>query len=84
MDKNSLHVKIVSPERTLFEGKVESITIPGALGEFEVLINHAPIISALSKGIVTCTGNETKQFSVSGGFIEVNHNNVTLCVETSK
>ena len=36
MDKNSLHVKIVSPERTLFEGEVESITMPGALGEFEV------------------------------------------------
>lgn len=84
MDKNSLHVKIISPELTLFEGEVESITMPGALGEFEVLINHAPLISSLSSGTVTCFGEETKQFSVSGGFVEVNHNDVTLCVETSK
>ena len=80
MDKNSLHVKIVSPERTLFEGEVESITMPGALGEFEVLVNHAPLISSLSSGTVTCSGEETKQFSVSGGFVEVNHNELARLV----
>lgn len=82
MDKKRLHIKIVSPECTLFEGEAERITMPGTLGEFEVLVNHAPIISSLSQGVVTCTGTETKEFNVSCGFVEVNDNNVTLCVET--
>jgi ATP synthase F1, epsilon subunit len=82
MDKNRLHIKIVSPECILFEGEAERITMPGTLGEFEVLVNHAPIISSLSQGVVTCTGTETKEFNVSSGFVEVNDNNVTLCVET--
>ena len=82
MDKNRLHIKIVSPECTLFEGEAERITMPGTLGEFEVLVNHAPIISSLSQGVVTCTGTEKKEFNISCGFVEVNDNNVTLCVET--
>ena len=82
MDKNRLHIKIVSPECTLSEGEAERITMPGTLGEFEVLVNHAPIISSLSQGVVTCTGTETKEFNVSSGFVEVNDDNVTLCVET--
>ncbi|MBR1462165.1 MAG: ATP synthase F1 subunit epsilon [Prevotella sp.] len=78
-----LKLKIVSPERVEFEGEVISVTVPGTLGRFEVLVNHAPIISSLEKGIVerqTPDGERT-EMNISGGFIEVQKNVVSLCVE---
>ena len=47
-----LKLKIVSPERIEFEGEVDSVLVPGSLGQFEILVNHAPIISSLDKGRV--------------------------------
>ena len=48
-----LKLKIVSPERVVFSGEVERVTVPGTAGEFEMLVNHAPIISSLEHGAVT-------------------------------
>ena len=45
-----LHLIVVSPESTLFDGKVEIVTLPGELGSFSVLYDHAPLISSLIKG----------------------------------
>jgi len=79
----SLNLKIISPERIVFNGEVESIKVPGTNGEFEVLNNHAPIISSLDKGFVEYSFNGGRnQLEVSGGFIEVKDNEVSLCVET--
>ncbi len=79
----SLKLKIISPERIVFSGEVDSIKVPGTNGQFEVLNNHAPIISSLGKGFVEYSFNGGKnQFEVSGGFIEVKDNDVSLCVET--
>jgi F-type H+-transporting ATPase subunit epsilon len=79
----SLKLKIISPERIVFDGEVESIKVPGTNGEFEVLSNHAPIISSLGKGFVEYSFKGGKnQLEVSGGFIEVKDNDVSLCVET--
>ena len=47
-----LKLKIVSPERIEFDGEVESVLVPGAQGQFEILKDHAPIISTLDKGVV--------------------------------
>ena len=47
-----LKLKIVSPERVEFEGEVERVKVPGMMGNFEILTDHAPIISSLQKGIV--------------------------------
>ena len=77
----SLHVSIVSPERTLFEGVVESVTVPGEKGRFEVLKGHAPIISSLTSGTIVCTGGTPFELEIKDGFIEVAHNRVSLCVE---
>ena len=51
-----LKLKIVSPERVEFTGEVESVKVPGTTGSFEILNNHAPIISTLQKGVVEYDG----------------------------
>ena len=77
-----LRLKIVSPEKILFNGEVTMVKVPGVLGEFEILNNHAPIVSALQKGIVEYeTKDGRTQIAVVGGFVEVLKNNVSLCVE---
>ncbi len=54
-----MHLEIVSPEATLFSGEVESVTVPGVEGEFQMLNNHAAIVSLLQKGNVKFQGNIT-------------------------
>ena len=78
---DALRVTIVSPEQTLFEGEVDSITVPGEKGRFEVLKNHAPIISSLTAGSVACTGQTPFEVEIRSGFIEVANNAVSVCVE---
>jgi F-type H+-transporting ATPase subunit epsilon len=82
MEPKDLYLVIASPEKTLFEGKVESVTVPGSLSRFTVLPQHAPIISSLAKGMIECEVKGEKQtFEVAGGFIEVKKNEVSICVE---
>ncbi len=76
-----LRLKIVSPEKVEFEGEVERVKVPGTKGNFEILNNHAPIISTLQKGIVEYDG---KQLNILGGFVEVQKNEVSLCIEKSE
>ncbi len=51
-----MHVEIVSPEATLFSGEVTSVTVPGVDGEFQMLENHAPVVSLLQEGAVKLQG----------------------------
>ena len=78
-----LKLKIISPDKVLFSGEVERIIVPGMMGRFEVLTNHAPIISILEKGSVAydVADGERNELQISGGFIEVQKNRVNLCVE---
>ena len=73
-----LKLKIVSPERIEFTGEVESVKVPGTQGNFEILTDHAPIISSLQKGVVEYDG---KQLDILGGFVAVQKNEVSICVE---
>ena len=78
----SLRLKIVSPEKVEFEGEVVSVLVPGTLGSFEILNDHAPIISSLQNGIVEYALKDGKrQLAVTGGFVEVQKNMINLCVE---
>ena len=52
-----MYLEIVSPEATLFSGEVDSVTVPGVTGEFEMLKDHAPIVSILKEGHVKVAGN---------------------------
>jgi F-type H+-transporting ATPase subunit epsilon len=73
-----LQLKIVSPEKVEFTGEVERVLVPGLQGQFEILNNHAPIISILQKGVVEY---DKEQLPILGGFVEVQKNIVSLCIE---
>jgi F-type H+-transporting ATPase subunit epsilon len=91
-----MHLEIVSPEAKLFSGEVESLTVPGASGSFQLLNNHAPIVSTLIKGQVRIQGNlkldETNQtlftqegantfFDIQSGALEMRDNKVILLTD---
>lgn len=77
-----LQLRIVSPEKIEFDGVIESVIVPGTMGQFEILNDHAPIISTLQKGMVEYTTTEGKtSLEIQGGFVEVQKNVVSLCVE---
>lgn len=82
MDGNLLLV-VMSPEKTVEECSVEKVTLPGKNGKFEILRQHAPIISSLDAGDIeylTADG-ENKKISIKSGFVEVRENKVSAAVE---
>lgn len=77
-----LKLKIISPEKVVFTGDVESLTVPGTSGPFEILTDHAPIISSLNAGKVEYATKEgLKSLEIKEGFVEVQKNVISLCVE---
>uniref|UniRef100_UPI0040269900 F0F1 ATP synthase subunit epsilon n=1 Tax=Candidatus Cryptobacteroides bacterium TaxID=3085639 RepID=UPI0040269900 len=73
---------VISPERTLVHAAVEAVELPGSKGRFEVLLDHAPLISSLEKGVIAYRNGEgTDKVAISSGFVEVNDNHVVACVE---
>jgi len=81
-----MKAEIITPEKKIFEGEIKSIRVPGKKGSFQVLKDHAPIISTLENGtvyIVDPEGNETT-FKINGGVIEVRMNKIILLAESVK
>lgn len=77
-----LTLKIVSPEKVVYDGPIEKVLVPGTMGQFEILDNHAPLISSLEKGnIVYTTSEGQKSFAITGGFVAIKKNAVNVCVE---
>jgi len=81
-----LKLKIVSPEKVEYKGNAVSVKVPGTMGLFEILTGHAPIISSLRHGTVEYTSEDgmRHEIGVSGGFVEVQKDNVALCVEKAQ
>ena len=82
----TFHVEIVSPQRMVFEGEAESVTLPGTVGPFQVLVNHAPILSELEVGdikIVDAAGHEI-HIATTGGFAEVKDNKMSVLAEAAE
>ncbi len=79
-----LYLEIITPAKIVFKGNIESITIPGVEGSFQVLKNHAPLISIFEVGIVKIKvdTNNTKYFSTGGGTVEVLNNNVLVLADS--
>jgi F-type H+-transporting ATPase subunit epsilon len=77
-----MQVEIISPEKIIFEGVAESITLPGISGLFTILDRHAPIISVLGKGKITYnTNGEEFEIIIDGGFVEEKNNVVSICID---
>ena len=74
---------ILTPEKLLYKGEIKSLKLPGTNGEFEILNNHAPIISTLSKGeiCVTNTNNDKEKFNINGGVIEMQNNKIIVLAD---
>ena len=78
-----MFLEIITPEKKAFEGEVTSVKFPGISGGFEILNNHAPIISALKKGdikIIT-SDKKTEHFSINGGVIEMQNNKIIVLAD---
>ena len=76
-------LEIITPEKKAFEGEVTSVKFPGFSGGFEILNNHAPIISTLTKGdirIIT-VDNKTETLAINGGVIEMQNNKIIVLVD---
>ncbi len=79
-----LELEIVTPSKRAYKGLIKSVTVPGTLGSFQVLYNHAPILSSLEVGklkIVEDSGAE-KIYAISGGAVEVLDNKVLVLADS--
>jgi len=75
---------IITPDKKLFEGEITLVKVPGTDGSFEMMNNHAPIVSSLEKGeikIIPVDGDDIF-INISGGLVELNNNKVSILVES--
>ena len=76
-----MQLSITTPEHTLFEGEVTSVSLPGIKGRFQVLEHHAPLISTLAKGTISYTNkvhSTSQHFTIESGLVEVHKNKVIV------
>lgn len=77
-----MYLEILAPDRKVFEGDVSIATFPGTNGSFQVMDNHAPMISLLKEGLVVYKSKETSgNFRITGGVVEVLKNKVVLLAD---
>ena len=81
-----MRIEIITPEKKVFEGDIKSVRVPGKKGSFQVLKDHAPIISTLEKGFVIMVGldDNEKIYEIEGGVIEVKTNKIILLADSVK
>lgn len=77
-----MKLTIITPDQEVFEGEVDSATFPGSDGSFQVLRNHAPLVSSLGKGDIEYRGSAGEgSVTVEGGVVEVLNNTITVLAE---
>ncbi len=82
---NELQLEVVTPERRVLAEAVNSVTVPGRNGEMQILPGHAALISELQTGVLAYNqGGANQQLHVSGGFIEVNNDKVSVLAEIAE
>jgi len=82
---NEIQLEVVTPERRVLAEAVNSVTVPGRNGEMQILPGHAALISELQTGVLAYNqGSTTQQVHVSGGFIEVNNDKVSVLAEIAE
>ena len=79
-------LEIISPDTKLYSGEVDLVQVPGSKGSFEILKNHAPIISTLDEGKIKIVSDkgETSFFEIGGGVIEAKNNKIIVLAEKKK
>jgi F-type H+-transporting ATPase subunit epsilon len=76
-----MQVEVLTPDKTLYTGEAEVITLPGVSGSFQIMTNHAAMIANLKAGqMVVKNGSNVETFDVAGGLVEVIHNKVVVLV----
>jgi F-type H+-transporting ATPase subunit epsilon len=79
---DSIHIIIYTPERTILDKMVSKVSLPGTMGRFMVLKDHAPLISSLEEGrIMFVSGGVDENVDIESGFVEIAYNKVTVCAE---
>jgi F-type H+-transporting ATPase subunit epsilon len=80
-----LQVDIVTPAKVIYSGLAESVTVPGSKSPFQILNNHAPIVSSLDDGIVKVVTDTHQElvYKTSSGFVELQHNKISVLVESA-
>ena len=78
-----MKLNIITPEDTLYEGEVKSVQLQGTDGKFQLLNNHAPIISALAKGKIKITdkNDQTIEYEINGGLVEMSKNKIQILAQ---
>lgn len=81
-----MFLEIISPDKQIYRGNVKRVRLPGSKGLFEILNNHAPIISTLDKGVIRIFDENDKKitFKVEGGIVENKANKIIVLVESIK
>ena len=76
-----MKIEVISPDKKIYEGEVSSVILPGAKGDFQVLNNHAPIMSNLREGVIQLKNADGEEnLSVTGGVVEINNNKIIVLV----
>jgi F-type H+-transporting ATPase subunit epsilon len=80
---STFQLAILTPEKTVFEGPVEYVQVPGTEGYLGVLAHHAALVTGLAPGLLTVrqAGGTEERYVVTGGFFEVNHNQATVLAD---
>ncbi len=77
-----MNLEIITPDKTIFKGEADLVQLPGIDGSFEILNNHAPMISALKQGKIKVEKGKSEEFfEIKGGVIEVLENKVLVLAE---
>ncbi len=84
-DNKLLDVEIVTPNKVVYQGKAVSVMVPGSSGSFQILYNHAPIVSTLNIGLTKLVNDDDKTllFATSDGFAEIHNNKISILVDSA-
>ena len=82
--KKKISIEIITPSKSAYKGEVKSITLPGTVGSFQVLFNHAPVLSSLEIGriIIEDLNEKIIEFATSGGTVEIKNNKILVLVDS--
>lgn len=76
-----MNLEIITPDKKVFSGEATAVTLPGVQGQFQILNNHAALVSTLGQGNVVVEANGKETFTIDGGVVEVLNNNVLVLAE---